>query len=258
MGGTATTQTGHVIVSISKDRLLAVARVRPEAPRDQITEEAVLSAITNSSIPINDDVRARVAEFVKLATGDEPPQEVFPIAQGRPPKEAVDEEFVWDPGYQQDADDWQGDAPVNYYTFNSIVTVDADAVIGSIRPAQPARPGVDVFGQPIPSNSQPVPIELADSIRRDDADPSRLIARTAGRIAWRRPRLSIDEVLRVDGDVDFETGHIDSVTDVYIQGTVHDRFEVRSRKGITIGGAIEAALVKAAGDVVVRGGGPRP
>ena len=91
-------------------------------------------------------------------------------------------------------------------------------------------------------------------MRRAEDNPSQIVSNVPGKIVLCGNRLRIEEVLRVEGGVDFSTGNIKSPVAVHVTGAVPDRFEVRSAKSITVGTVIEAAHIKAAGDVTVRGG----
>ena len=198
-----------------------------------------------------------MAEFVALWEGpDGNPalQEPFVVAQGTPPKDGEDEKFIWNESYQQQAEQWQGDSPVNYYTFNQIVTVEEGRLIGEVKPLVPAESGVDVRGTVLKPRRQAKTLELDRTVGRAADDPNKIVANRTGRVVCEEGSVRIDEVLYIAGDVDFSCGNLDSHIDINIKGTVQDRFEVKSEKSVTVNGAIEAAEVRARGDVLVRGG----
>lgn len=195
-----------------------------------------------------------LTQFAQLVVDDAQLPESFVVASGRPADNGKDEEFKWDDAFDRHVNDWQGDAPVNYYSMSSIVTVDKDAVIGRIEPMVPATNGIDVHGNILAPVSSPQQIRIGNSIRRADDDPSQLISNVAGKVVQLGHQIMVDEVFYVGGDVSFETGNINSPAEVHITGAVPDRFEVRCTKSITVGGAVEAAHLDAKEDVVVGGG----
>ena len=252
---TATTEkeTKRIVVDVADDRLTASIRLKAVADKEPVTAEEVLEALKGAKIAVGDPVKERVAEFVDLAIGDKPTAEAFVVAKGQPAEEGKDEELIWDETFETQKADWQGDAPVNYYELSSIVTIEKDKVIGTISALVPTRNGVDVHGRVIKPGRTPERLELADTVGRSAENPSQLIANTPGRVVQVGRKLSI-EVVTIKGDVSFETGNIDSTTNVHVMGSIPDRFEVKSAKSISVDGTIEAAVVEAEGDIVVRGG----
>ncbi len=71
----------------------------------------------------------------------------------------------------------------------------------------------------------------------------------------RRLRLSVSQVVNVDGDVDYSTGNIDFSGDVVIRGSVQSLFSVRAEGSIHISGYIEDGAVVSAGKDIMVGGG---
>jgi len=67
-------------------------------------------------------------------------------------------------------------------------------------------------------------------------------------------RLSVLDVLRIEGDVDLETGHIESSGNVVITGSVRASFRVTSDHDIEVQGTVEDAQVVAGGKLTVGGG----
>src|SRR5690606_37538626 len=66
--------------------------------------------------------------------------------------------------------------------------------------------------------------------------------------------LSVQPVVEVKGNIDFETGSMNATTDVLVRGNIQDGFHVHTTRNLSVNGFIEGAEVKAAGDVQVRGG----
>ncbi len=221
---------------------------------DSPTEDEVFTALEEAKIAITDAVKARVAEFIRLVASGKAGSEPFMVATGEPPQHGQDEKFVWDKSFEKEAIDWQDDAAVNYYTLNSILTVDKDTTIGTIAPAVQPRDGVNVKGRTIPAEGSALPLQVDKSIVRPPDDPSRVITSIPGKVIDDHHTLQIIEVLKIDGDIGFETGNVDSTVDVHISGQVPDCFEVKSARAITVGASIEAAEITACGDVVVRRG----
>jgi len=96
-------------------------------------------------------------------------------------------------------------------------------------------------------------VQLGDNVKLAD-DGQTVLATMDGRVEYAKHRLLIHPVLEVKGDVDFETGNINSAIEVHIRGSVQDLFEVRSKRSISVQALVGAAALEAGGDIVVKGG----
>lgn len=254
MSTQASPTAGLVVVTVAEDLMTASIRLRDPDHAAGLDAHEVLAALSDEGVVVDDAVRKCVEEFIRLSENGEPHPEGFVAARGLPASNGQSEVFVWDPDLQGRQTDLPSDAPVNYYALNSIITVEKDTLLGTATPLVPSRPGRNVKGETMDATVEPEPLVIGDAIRRCPDDPCKLISNLAGKVVQKGQHLSIEEVLLVSGDVNFAIGNIDSTTAVHIQGSVLDRFEVRSRRSITVDGAIEAAVVAAGEDVVVRRG----
>ena len=249
----ASPQTSSRIgVTISDDRMTASVALRPGADTSPLPVTEVVEALQTAGVLVDDEIRQRAEEFVTLAAVDETPGS-FIVAEGTPP-EGRDETFVWNPDLEESAADWLSDAPVDFYTLNSIITVEKDSPIGTITPIVPPKDGRNVEGEVVTAKHVPVAVELDNTVRRANDNAATILANVAGKVVEQNNTLSIDETLVIKGDVGFDTGNIDSKVSVHIDGVVPDRFEVKSSCGVTVGMSIEAARVSAGGDVTVSHG----
>ncbi len=249
-----TTNAGPVIVDVAPDRMAAWIRREASGADTPPSREEIVAALEAAKVITDDAVRARITELVEHAGEDVDWSANVLIAQGRPPVEGEDGNFVWGEDFQSRVNDWREDGPADYYHFNSIVTVDSDHVIGTLIPARPAQEGVDVLGDAVKPRRRPRDVELGRGVARSGKDPGVVVSSLPGRVIYEDLCLRIIESVEIKGDVNFETGCVNASVDVTIGGTVLDGFEVQSQKSVTVGGAIERAVVEARGDVVVRGG----
>ena len=248
------TESRLAVVEVSADRMSAMLQVAEDTPAESITHEVVLDALKAARVPVDETVQTRVASFLEQLGAEDGGSREFEVARGVPAEEGTDESLEWDEIFNRHEVDPDGDEAIDWYTYNSIITVNAGTVIGRITELVPSTSGRDVHGEVLRPARSAMPLELDKTVRRSEEDPAVVIADVAGRVVLRNRRLAIHEVLEVGGDVDFGVGNIDSVTDVCIRGTVRDRFEVRSEKSILVAGAVEAARLHAKEEVTVRGG----
>ena len=156
MGAGAETETKKLRVVTSDDRMQAwieppeAGQAGPPPP----SEEELLAILEQEGLEVTDDVRARLAQYTQIIgkrggaggnDGSRKTPQRFLLCEGLPAVEATDGDFEWDDIFHRCAQNWQGDAPVNYYTANSILTVAAETVDGRMRPASPGCDGRDVY-----------------------------------------------------------------------------------------------------------------
>jgi len=265
MGSSPQPKAGRFRVLVSRDRLQAWIEISGtrQVGQEPPTEAEIIGALSDKGVAITDDVRTRVAECVKLlatrqqagtAPAAEGPRR-FLVAQGRPAVEAKNGEFEWDEAFDARMRDWQSDAPVNYYTMNSILTLEAGTRVGRITPPTDGQPGLDVYGKPIPPlRKKGLPLRLGSGLCPVQGDPQWVCTTAPGHLAREGNTLYIKPLVSVTGDVDFRSGNIDSVVDVHVSGGIKPNFRVRTSGSLTVQRAVEAASLDVGGDIQVRGG----
>lgn len=242
-----------VTVEVSEDRLQAWVRLNTPRDADPPTKEEVVTALRKARIAISETVQARIDAFVSSLPDETSGEQRFLIAEGAAAVEPRDAEFVLAESLGKRPNRTDSDN-IDFHSFNTVVTVDAGACIGTLKAAVAAKRGIDVFGRTIEPRRKAAEVTLDPTVRRASDDPQTIIAVVPGKIVHKNDMLSICEVVTVEGDVDFGCGNIDAATDVEIKGTVLDGFKVKSKKSIKIGGAIQGAEVEACDDVIVQGG----
>jgi len=254
MANPQTDRSRHVGVIIAPDRLSVALRFYEGGDPTLPAREEILEALEGYHVATGRAAVDRVDKFLCLLGSHELLEEEFVVAEGKAPVEGEDEEFILDEAYANREQNWLLDAPVNYYKFSAIVTVEAETVIGRIPPRVPSESGIDVLGNEIRPLREPQPMELDATVQRSSKDGGQIVANISGRVAIDKNRLTIREALIIQGDVNFETCNINSRVDVDVKGSMLDRFEVNLGGTITVHGVIEAANVTAKSDIFVCGG----
>lgn len=85
-------------------------------------------------------------------------------------------------------------------------------------------------------------------------DKLQLFANSEGSAEVQDGRIVVIREMKIEGDVGVPTGHINFPGDVFIGGNVLSTYNVTAGGSIEVGGCIEASVIEAAGDVVIRQG----
>ena len=81
-----------------------------------------------------------------------------------------------------------------------------------------------------------------------------MVSQIDGCVSFKRNTVELSSLLEIPGDVDFSTGNIRFEGSVKIHGDVRSGFEVSADGSIEIDGAVENAILRAKGDITVKGG----
>ena len=263
MGSETRTSIGQITVIVSNDRLKAWIHQPQLADPDYQppTIDEMMSALETAGIALNESVRERVTQFAALMTetGEdaEGPLEIpvkFLIAEGRAAVNARNGTFEWYEQFQQAEKPADNQEPVDYFSISTIKTVEANVAIGRLEPPVHGVVGRDVFGNQVqPKSPKGMAVKLGHGTHLAD-DGREVITDVAGRVFYERRTVWVDEVLEINGDVNFDSGSLDVCLDINVHGTVRSNFSVRTTKSLIVDKAIEAAEVDVAGDITVHGG----
>ena len=221
-------RTSRVAVEVSSDRMEARISVsmgegdRPPDPEEvqaasedvqvepedvQALIEEVRVVLEEKGILITGYVAERIEELGILMEDNNEHAARFPIAKGQLPVDGIDGEFTWHESIERLKQDWRGDAAIDYRVLNSMVTVEPDKPIGTISRATPGVDGFDVYGSTLKPEHAAREVRLDQSVRLADDDSLTVFSNVAGKVVYTNLTLAIEEVIVIEGDVDFESGH---------------------------------------------------
>jgi uncharacterized protein (DUF342 family) len=143
---------------------------------------------------------------------------------------------------------------IDFRERRAFVEVSPGQCIARWHPPVPGTPGKDVRGNPItptpPLENRIVPganVSLSE-------DGTSCFSTLQGHVLAVGARISVDRLLEISGNVDFETGNVHYPGNVHVRGDVLRGFVVEADGNVVIGGTVESAEVRAKGDVLVSGG----
>lgn len=242
-----TSTRATLTVSVSDDHLQATVTRKGEG---QVAREAVLEALSRAGVVFGIDPAA-VDAFVG---GEVPVGEPWVVARAQPPTPPVDgrieflfESYVPQAGRELDA------SRIDFRDRGEIPQVAPGDVLARKVPGSRGTPGTDLFGKPLtPAEPKEPPLGAGIGAELSE-DKTTVTAAAEG-----RPSVSASGIVsvypeyQVDGDVGFETGHIEFHGRVLVKGTVKNGFRVRC--GELVAGEIQGADIEVSGDVRVNGG----
>jgi uncharacterized protein (DUF342 family) len=143
---------------------------------------------------------------------------------------------------------------VDFREVQTLQNVKTGQVIGEKIPATPGKPGCNVLGREIPpQNGKDKSVKLGKNAAWTE-DGLKIVSKIDGEPSSARNQINVNPVHEVRGNVDFKSGNIKFLGSLVIHGNVDGGFRVEAEGDITIHGRVEAAELKADGNVLIRGG----
>lgn len=149
----------------------------------------------------------------------------------------------------------------NHYEMNLINNVVKGEWLGEKVSAKKGKDGKNVYGEILPGSlgedrHLKFDHKSVECIMKDNIHT--LVANKNGAVLKKGGKITVDNLLIISGDVDYDTGNIDFDGNVEIRGTVKDQFSVKATKDISIDSKIGVGAAKRIesvdGDVYIKGG----
>lgn len=143
---------------------------------------------------------------------------------------------------------------VDYRNLEIVENVHEGDVLCQLIPPTPGKDGTDVYNETIPFTPGRTPSFPSGTNTVQSEDGLSLLSRVDGSVEYKNAQINVKDVYIVHGDVNCNTGNINSICSVIIQGDVMEGFCVKSEKDITIRGMAEGAQVEAEGNITLSSG----
>jgi len=240
-------------IIISDDEMAAMVSLLPKAGKEcTLTPTQLVTLLSQAGVEDGIDMAAIEAVCRFAAKGRD--QRHVVIASTLPPEPGSD---AWleikirtgadhQVNFEEDAE-----GHIDLYTLNLFTCVQPDEEIAILHPAEYGRGSSTVTGKVLaPVQGKELELRLGEGVRVED-DGCRFISELCGRVDYSENTLSVSEDYIIHGDVDLEIGNINFPGFTYVRGDVLDSFDIRSIKGIEIGGAVGNSYLISDGDVTI-------
>ena len=180
----------------------------------------------------------------------ENPLDMVVVAEGIPPEEGKNASIVILPLDEVEIDPNEN---IDWHAYKKhFITVREGEIIGRKNPPSLGKDGVDIFGNIIPAKPGRDLDLKAFAGEGTEASGDVIISKTTGVLVL-GGMLSVEEILIIDGDVDFSVGNITGVKHLWIKGDVKPGFVIKVKGKVLIEGSVENASVHAGEGIFIRG-----
>lgn len=244
------------LYEVSPDMLSLTVTLYPRDSAGQtITVERIEQALAQDGFVFGFDANALAEALVTLSKKTKGEDFLSVVAmRGDPPVDGVDASaemlFRKDIGIGS-----QVGERVDFHERNSVRNVLKGQELVRVTPASSSIPGKNVRGEAIPGiDGAGPPFQAGENIEVS-SDGTLLSAGIDGMVVIANGLLWVTDCMEIRGDVDYRVGNLHiKKGSVSITGSVRDTFCIEAAGNVIVGDTIEAAQIKAGGDVDVARG----
>ena len=228
-----------------------ISEANPNEIVPRIKQELEAAGVT--PVPREEEIETLLSWSIKSGTTR---ISEMPIVEGRPPVPPIDGTIKW-----------AGD----FFAEGSMVdekSANGDHILQAVRPGpviekgrllacvtlpKEGQEGCDVFGKPI-AVRQPKSAEIRSGLNikvQKENDRVEYFATTRGRVKWVSGVLVVNREETISGNVGIAHGHLNCPGSLVIEGDVMAGAEITTGDTIEIKGAVEAAIIRAGGNLIV-------
>ncbi len=176
------------------------------------------------------------------------------IAAAIPPKPGRDAEFSLEIEMDKKAGELQADGSIDLRERNAVVSVNEGMLVARKRLVKKGKNGLNLFAKTIKAyDGRDLKISTDASIRVEmDEENALYYAARTGNVNFISNNLTITDIFKVNGDVNYETGNLDVKSALIITGSVFPGFKVQAQGNLEIRGGVEnGAQIIAQSDLII-------
>lgn len=236
---------------VSQDKMMAfVILTPPEANGAPPTLESIVQALYSKGVVFGMN-EAKIRELVAHPVYN---QQIL-VAEGIPPKNGKNGEVKYLIDIKKDRRPIiMEDGTVNYKDMNLIENITKGQKLADLIPPIKGRSGRNLVGQELKAiDGRPAFIPRGKNVVLSP-DGQELFANIDGQLMYVDGKISVFPTYEVMANVDNSTGNIRFIGNVNVRGNVLSGFEIEAGGNIEVNGVVEAAVLKAGGDIILKRG----
>jgi len=240
---------------ISQDGMKVVLAIHPPVPDGRTLMQEDLDQLLGEAgivFGLEQEKVARAREYIRQGLQE---FHTIPLATGRECGASEDAflQFLLEIG--PIAGRLLEDGSIDFRERRVMVPVSEGQVLAMKVPAKSGTAGVNVFGETIEAKpGQDIVIKTSGEVKFNP-DTNELRATANGVMSVVRGSVvSVSSRQKIDGDIDFGIGNIESKNCLLIRGSVLPGFQVKADGDVEIGGTVSSATIESLANIVVKGG----
>ncbi len=141
------------------------------------------------------------------------------------------------------------DGSIDFHEQDSVIQISQGQEIAEAIPGIKPENGIDIFGNELKTETlEFTSYNLGKNIKKQG---EKFVSEVEGVLILDGRKVSVSEMLIVEGDVDFHQGNIDFTGSVHIKKNVTPGFKVKAEGDVIIDGSVDDAEIYAGGNVTI-------
>lgn len=243
------------LVTISKDKMDAQLTIYPPlSDTPGLTPEVIAEILEHNDIHFG-IMEEQLSQLLQQATTEKIILKNKTVARGLLPMDGKDSFLRFNIEVGPLPGKLLGNGKIDFRERKMFVGVSKGQIIATRVPPTNGTPGLNVLGDEIPQlQGRDIPIVVSDDAVYDE-EKGLVTASRSGILS-----LVSDNSIKVcahqliPGNIDYNTGNIESQDSVEIKGTILPGFKVETHGDLLLGGNIRSATIKCGGNLVIKGG----
>lgn len=239
-------------VKISDDHMSATLYLTPPPPGESYTVQEVADHLRHNGV----NYGITFSALEEMVRGNEFYKDVV-VAKGTEAVHGINGYYEF--FFEQDSKKTKrplirSDGSVDYQSMSVIESVRKGDKLVTYHPAVEGSHGMDVTGREFRAHPAKELPTLHGTGFEVSYDGLTYFAAIEGKVEYDNYKLFVRDVYEFKGDLDQIVGKIDFRGDVIVHGNVGSGTMIRASKSITVEGSVEAALLVADGDIILKKG----
>lgn len=239
-----------ITVNISSDKMKATMVIKPPDGGKMLDKSGIMDVLKSNGVlyGIDESTLETVSNYPVY-------NEIIAIAVGTPATNGQNGKVEFHFNLNRDNKPVVlEDGRVDFRELNLIESVKKGQVLCSLIPPLLGTPGKTVENIEVPAlDGKPAILPRGKNVELTE-DQQNLVAAIDGQVNYIEGKVNVFANYEVPANVDNSTGNINFVGNVIIRGNVLSGFIVEAGGNVEILGVVEAAVIKAGGDIILRRG----
>lgn len=243
---------------ISEDKMLASVEVdHTDFNGNKVTQKEIMENIPSSLKRIGLELNVSAINHALKASARSGRSYIINLIEGTLPVPEQSAQLELEFTSDKSAGTIRDDGSIDFRERAKIHSVAEGEVLGTLRPPVPGIPGKDIFGTKVtPQDAAGLSVRIGQGVEEHEDDDG-IITFTStkeGVARFKDNTLEVTDLLRIEGDVDYNTGNIHAKHgSIHIKGDIKSGFSVASYEDVIVDGVVEKADIKAGGLVITGG-----
>ncbi len=244
---------GYAEINISEDNMIVTADFYPASPgKNLISLDKIKSILFEKKIIYGIDGDLLSESIYRCNTENCIVKDIV-IAKGIPSKDEILKHIVIVPDlFEPDKINTEIEEPVDFKDYTTYKIVNKDQLLAEMMPLKPGFTGINVFGEEV--KYRKIFLKYLKPGKNTKFSDNEILSACDGVFKYDNNNFWVDEVLHVNGNVDYHTGNINFTGDVIIDGDISDSFKINSKGNIFCNQTMDATEVYCGNDLQVKNG----